>query len=182
MCAFRDRNELVCGRGGWNPAHSRCIQPHMRLPGRRAVSPIGLALVVLLAGCSNSAHTTPSSGAPATANVSAVSSPRPPWSYPCTTGVGEGCSRPQQITEPLWTDTTGNTISGRFPCGGVLLARETPTQVWVTFDQQLVPPGAMACAAPILTARLTQTLGARTVTDAATGARLSIGPAPSPTS
>ena len=112
----------------------------------------------------------------------AVSSPPPPWSYPCTTGIGEGCNGPQPITGPLWSDASGETISSRFTCGGVLLARETPAEVVLTFDQQVMMPGAMACAGPILTARLTQPFGARAVIDAATGAKLSVGPAPSPSS
>lgn len=154
----------------------------MRLPARQAVAPIAFTIAVLLAGCSTSAHTPASHGTPTTASVSAFSSPPPPWSYPCTTGIGEECSGPQQITEPLWTDATGDTISDRLPCGGVLLARETPTQIWLTFDQQVVPPGATACSFPILTATLTQPIGVRTVIDAATGERLPIGPAPSPSS
>jgi hypothetical protein len=163
--------------------------PHpsdMRLRARRAALPIGFGIVVLLAGCSSAAPTRGPVTAPSSLDLRgspvAVSSPPPPWSYPCTTGIGEGCTGPQPITGPLWSDPSGDNISGRFMCGGVLLAKETATEVVLTFDQQVVMPGAMACAGPILTATLSHPLAARTVIDAATGARLSIGPAPSSSS
>jgi hypothetical protein len=150
----------------------------MSLASTRAALPIGLGFIVLLTSCSTSAHmATQVSGG---SSRSSVGSPPPPWSYACTTGVGEGCSGPQPITGPLWTDAAGRTISGRFMCGGALTADETATRIVLTFAQQIMAPGAMSCADPILTARLTQPLGTRAVIDATTGASLSIAPRPEP--
>lgn len=159
----------------------------MRHPAS-GVLPIAVGFVVLLAGCNSGAHkATPVSSLSSVAAVSSlssvppVSSPPPPWFYSCTTGVGEGCGAPKQITGPLWTDATRQTISGHFACGGALLVKETATEVVLTFIPQVMMPGGAACGFPVLIARLAQPLGTRPVVDAATGTNLLIAAAsPSP--
>jgi len=146
----------------------------MKRAALATISLISVAVCVLLAGCASNAR---SVSYPVN-SLTAVSSPPPPWSYPCTPEDGAGCSPPQPITRQLWTDAVGRTINGLFACGGTLVATETATQVALTYRQQLMMPGAMACAFPILTARLASPLGTRMVVDATTGGQLPVAPSP----
>jgi hypothetical protein len=144
----------------------------MKLGAMRLI-PILLGCVAL-AGCNGGVTTAQQVDSPASSS--------PAWDFVCTSGTGPGCGTPEPIADSvvgtLWTGTDGRTLNGRFGCGGALVAKETAANVYLTFTRQIVQPGAMACALPVVTVSLKAPLGARVPIDATTGAILRVASAP----
>lgn len=144
----------------------------------------------MLAGCAGgvNARVQPSTRGDSTGSSSASArdgapSSAPAWSFHCTPAAGQGCSAPHPIKDDLVgsisVDESGRSISGRFRCGGALTAQVKGSQIALTFRQQLMKPGAMACAMELLTVALPSPLHGRVVVDALTGAVLPITAQPS---
>jgi hypothetical protein len=90
----------------------------------------------------------------------------------CHPRAGGRCPAPAPINSwlygPLTLSADGHTISGRFGCGGQLVANEAATRVTLTFVASAVRSGGLACAMVPLSAHLHTELGERLVVDGVT--------------
>lgn len=78
------------------------------------------------------------------------------------------------LVGPLTIASDGRTVSGRFQCGGRLIAEETPTRVTLTFVAGAVGSGGLSCALVPLEVVLHANLGSRVVEDGVTHQAISI--------
>lgn len=114
----------------------------------------------------------------ATSACAPSSTSAPPQTTGCRPPAGGRCAGPAPISTwligPLTLAADGRTVSGRFQCGGTLVATETSTRVTLTFVAGAVGAGALSCALVPLTVVLHTTLGNRIVVDGVTHQTVSI--------